>query len=189
MRIEDTSVFLTKLEVRALVAHASDDETRLHINSVCFDLAEGAVVATDGHRLAKLNGGPKQPDKCQQLVPRDVVERAGKSVRKADAEIEFAFVRDGGCNIRVDGSETLARTVDARFPPYDQVIPGDAADPSAERIGFNPPYLADLCLVSKAAGNKPATFRVFCDGELDPAKATFESVAGRWTVVVMPCRI
>ena len=61
-----------------MLKHASDDRTREHINSIYF-APEGAIVATDGHRLA-----------CVDL---DVTLAHGGYITRAEATTLLALLK------------------------------------------------------------------------------------------------
>ena len=122
----------------ARVDHAiSTDESRAHLSSMLVEIEAGLVrlVATDGHRLAKIETAV---DGVAAAAPLLIPIRAVRELRRMCDESE------GPIDIRADsanrgatvfvraGSYSLGmRTVDATFPPYAQVIPKARPDSKA----------------------------------------------------------
>ena len=184
MRLEANTFTISKAEARALVAFASPDETRQHLNAILFDPSNGAAVATDGHTLVRLKGlgcavGPAF------LVDRDTLEKASKLAKKDDEiTVNGAVSVDGTVMQYADLSECT-------FPPYEQVIPKLKEDREiAPAVGINTDYLGRLSLVAKACGKVHPRVTCQVSGELDPILYTCEGPdSGDWTVVIMPVRI
>lgn len=198
MKIENSQAILTKQDARALVAHASTDVTRMQMNAVCVDWAHGACAATDGHRLARVNGQPPI-DRAETLIPRDVLERAAKSCPRGGS-IVIEPAGNGATVTVVDGghqpiSVAHVPEVHGKFPPYMQALPEADREP-APYVGANSGYLADLELVCEAAlaadplndkgkrRQRPGITLGF-GGSLDPIRCT----VGEWTIAIMPMRI
>jgi DNA polymerase III subunit beta len=101
------------------------DETRFHLNGVLFE-SDGKVarmVATDGHRLAKverkLDGAPKLA--AGVIIPRKGVaemKRILDSAGECKLAIKTPYVFLGS-----DGITLAVKLIESQFPPYDAVIP------------------------------------------------------------------
>jgi DNA polymerase-3 subunit beta len=105
-----------------------DDETREHINSAFFEWTGDRVrmVATDGHRLSKVDVPAKEHAPCTVLIQKKAVGHVLKLLEFARKEkaAEVGFAQDGrNMMFSTAGVALTARLVDATFPPYDQVIP------------------------------------------------------------------
>lgn len=115
--------FATEFDVdlAALVAPVqfaiSTEETRYYLNGVYFHTAEGrlAAVATDGHRLSRHYGEPRDhfdgvilPRKLVSILPKGNV-RVSLSARKV--------------RIRADETTITSCVIDGTFPDYQRVIP------------------------------------------------------------------
>lgn len=108
----------------------STEETRHYLNGIYLHAMEVEddmflrAVATDGHRLAKLD--LPAPDGVAGMpgviVPRKAVAEIHKLLDGADGEVEVAL---SDAKIRVQaGSATLtSKLIDATFPDYQRVIP------------------------------------------------------------------
>jgi DNA polymerase III subunit beta len=109
------------------VRHAiCDDQTRFHLNSVRFEILGNTIrgVATDGHRLAKCER-PWENDQDLRvpptLIPRKGVREFGKLV-DTKQPVSIAFTKRHVW-FRQGDMVLVAKTIDAVFPPYEQVIP------------------------------------------------------------------
>lgn len=105
-------------------AESADDDGRYSLRA----------VATDGHRLARLDSEIRLPvmpgrlEESGQIVPRHAVQIIGKllTARGAPdlAAVEFA---PHACRVSLDGVAISAKAVAGTFPDYSRVIPsGDA---------------------------------------------------------------
>ena len=107
----------------------STEETRYYLNGIFLHVAAGTpptlrAVATDGHRLAKIelpapDGTAGMPD---VIVPRKCVAEIRKLLDEADGEVEVSL---SASKIRFRlGSATLtSKLIDGTFPDYSRVIP------------------------------------------------------------------
>jgi len=179
MRLTESGSFaLTRAELVALMTHASSDITRAHVNSVCFDVGRGRVVATDGHRLAvclaREAPGPR-PD-VSYLISLDDCKAAVRSAKQKVHTICFDLLKrpekkDDVCGVEIRIVDTSMypdpfdpsfpdalqvrmrpRPVNAQFPPIDQVLRKlpHKGQPATSWYAVNASYLADLAVVVKA---------------------------------------
>jgi DNA polymerase III sliding clamp (beta) subunit (PCNA family) len=186
MYATDDSIEVTKAEIKAILEHASKDETRPHLSAALFKLnGKATAVATDGHRLARCEVSAAGQSVWECLVPRDALERAAKNASAKDT----VSVRPGRLTIG-DVAVPFAENPEVKFPPYEQVIPRDRPEKGHGGVALNTAYLASLNVIGKAIDGRTPSARVFAgDGDLDPV--VFEVGAGGdypWTVVVMPMR-
>ena len=117
-------------DLRALVDRTrfaiSTEETRYYLNGIYLHVVDGVLraVATDGHRLAKVDIAAPAGSEAMPgvIVPRKTVgelrkliEESGDdiSVSLSDAKIQFAF----------DGAVMTSKLIDGTFPDYERVIP------------------------------------------------------------------
>ena len=122
-------------EMIGAVDHAiCQDETRFHLNGIWFqyDGTTARMVATDGHRLAKVERALSRAGDFKS--DKGMILRA-----KGCAAIRSLLAKDNGlCDIGENGPIFMVRTcadgvvttigvkvIDAQFPPYEQVIPKD----------------------------------------------------------------
>ena len=113
----------------------STDETRAHLNSALFEW-EGDVVrmvATDGHRLAKMEiHATGRQASATMLIPLKAIQElrrlCDEILQDKDAFKEgkptLQITQSGSSAFFQSGNNTFSvKLVDAQFPPYTQVIP------------------------------------------------------------------
>lgn len=100
----------------------STEETRYYLNGVYFHTAEGrlAAVATDGHRLSRHYGDPRDhfegvilPRKLVSILPKGNVH---VSLSPTKVRIQTSNGADGDTTI-------TSKLIDGTFPDYQRVIP------------------------------------------------------------------
>jgi DNA polymerase-3 subunit beta len=123
------SVLLAEMIDRTLYA-ASSDETRYNLNGIYVERSgQGRLrfVATDGHRLAKVE--KTLPAAVPFLEKGIIVPRKGMSeIRKLCDETEGPVemgLEEGFLMVRRSDLLLTCRLIDGEFPNYDQVIPKD----------------------------------------------------------------
>lgn len=105
-------------------SHAiSSDQSRPHLASLLVerDGKHLRVVATDGHRLAKIEAPLKAGKAPTMLVPARAVRDIAKLAQGAET-IDLVCTPPNAF-FTVEGVTLGVRLVDAHFPPYEQVIP------------------------------------------------------------------
>jgi len=108
----------------------STEETRYYLNGIYLHSTKAnevpvlRAVATDGHRLAKVEltapeGAAGMPG---VIVPRKTVLELRKLVEEGEAEVQIAL---GESKIRcaVGDAALTSKLIDGTFPDYDRVIP------------------------------------------------------------------
>lgn len=120
--------------IRRVSPAISTDETRAALNSMLLSCDGGKVttVATDGHRLTVAtetlaDGG----DLAQVLIPlkgANELKRLVESVAKDNPTLTVSV--SGPTTFVAAGNTTLSiKTVDAQFPPWQQVVPAASKAP------------------------------------------------------------
>ena len=95
----------------------STDDGRPHLNAVYLDLEK--IVATDGHRLHLADLPGRLPDPL--LIPLESAKTLGRISKLGD---QLILARAGNVvRARVGAWQLDAKLADARFPPYEKVIP------------------------------------------------------------------
>ncbi len=112
----------------------STEETRYYLNGVYFHVAEEGgearlrAVATDGHRLARIDG--ELPEGAAGapgvIVPRKTVGELRKMLEDDEAEVEVS-VSETKIRFSVPGLVLTSKVIDGAFPDYARVIPADNA--------------------------------------------------------------
>lgn len=137
----------------------SPDESRAHLSAALleFDGPTIRMVSTDGHRLSKAERTTQGTSAAaSMLIPiravHEVRRMAEDIYAASEGERAITIVRSGPTAFFIGGGATFSvKLVDAQFPPWRQVIPGDAA----RTIRIARAALADaLKAVSLAASEK-----------------------------------
>ena len=125
---------ITGAECKALVEKTrfaiSTEETRYYLNGIYLHAAKnnGAAVlravATDGHRLARMEVG--LPEGAEQIpgviVPRKTVGELYKLVEEGADTVEIAL-SENKIRFSVSGAVIVSKLIDGTFPDYERVIP------------------------------------------------------------------
>jgi len=114
--------FATLVDMLAYCTPAiSTEETRYYLNGIYWHVVEGKLraVATDGHRLAQIDG-PDWPDQPAVILPRKTVGilTALNTDAKGEIGIDEAMVMVTGPDFTL-----RSKVVDGQFPDYTRVIP------------------------------------------------------------------
>lgn len=112
----------------------STEETRYYLNGIFIHTKELnnrgdgklCAVATDGHRLAKVE--IDAPEGAQGIegviIPRKTVGEIRKLVEDGVAEVEVSL-SDSKISFVCGGAVLISKLIDGTFPDYDKVIPSD----------------------------------------------------------------
>lgn len=108
----------------------STEETRYYLNGIYLHAADGddgrvlRAVATDGHRLARMD--VSLPDGADGMpgviVPRKTVTELRKLIDEVDDEVSVAL-SDTKIRFSVGTVLLTSKLIDGTFPDYDRVIP------------------------------------------------------------------
>src|SRR5437588_326389 len=113
--------------VHKLVGHvafaASTEESRPILNGVLWELRPDRMrmVATNGHRLAKMDVPAKGGSTADLIVPPKALEQI-RRLFAADDAIEVAK-SDNHIGFRAGGTLVFSRLIEGPYPNYEQVIP------------------------------------------------------------------
>ena len=113
--------------VHKLVGHvafaASTEESRPILNGVLWELRPDRMrmVATNGHRLAKMDVPASGGSTADLIVPPKALEQI-RRLYPGDAEIELAK-SDNHIGFRAGGTLVFSRLIEGPYPNYEQVIP------------------------------------------------------------------
>ncbi len=107
----------------------STEETRYYLNGIYFHVSEDdspklCAVATDGHRLAKVEmdvpeGASGMPG---IILPRKTVGELHKLLEASDESVTIAL-SDSKIEFRIGQTVVTSKLIDGTFPAYDRVIP------------------------------------------------------------------
>lgn len=196
-------------KLRAANVCASKEETRYYLNGVLFEIVngEGALVATDGHRLVKIPVKCKGADQSV-IIPSSLINKI-KPVRGVD-QCNFLFSSTGAIEIEYDGTTFTDKAIDGTFPDYRRCIPDHESDAKTKKqareklnkaelekevidifeIGFNPRYLADFAKINDILGFKNAGVKMRMTDKITPVIITMGGATkNEYTGVLMPLRV
>lgn len=188
----------TVAELRAVISHASDDQSRQHITCVCFDTEKSRIAATDGHRLIVLKAATREPSGSpgQFLVNARKLQAALKGMGGKRTRVRVSC-EPGRISLESGNVQATLETTDANFPPIDQVIPEPERQDPARAVKFNPVYLGAVGVIHdvfesqrKRQCGERIGVTIMLSRELEPALflADFQE-EGDATIVVMPMRV
>jgi DNA polymerase-3 subunit beta len=110
----------------------SNEETRYYLNGIYFHAAtsEGTkvlrAVATDGHRLARVEG--KLPEGAGSMpgviIPRKTINELRKLLDEVTGEVDIAL-SDTRIQFQIGPVTLTSKLIDGTFPEYERVIPHD----------------------------------------------------------------
>src|SRR5881394_3683336 len=114
-------------ELQKLITHTSfavsTEESRPILNGVLWELRPERMrmVATNGHRLAKMDVPATGGSTADLIVPPKALEQI-RRLYAGDAEIELAK-SDNHIGFRAGGTLVFSRLIEGPYPNYEQVIP------------------------------------------------------------------
>lgn len=196
----DTTYELSRAELAAILAFASDDETRVNQYGVVF--GDGQITATDGHRAVRVKYENEHERPGKILVPKGPLQALHDAIKKKN--ICSLTVAPDGIGLEGPGFEELtAQPEDVVLPPIDQVIPTvPGIDWKGAVACFNTAYLWDLRLISLACQYEveekgkmikviPGVVVYPPEYDLAPILCTLHSPATYtdWTAVIMPMKM
>jgi DNA polymerase-3 subunit beta len=121
-------------ELRSLIDRTrfaiSTEETRYYLNGIYLHMAKKddlemlRAVATDGHRLARVElplpqGAAGIPG---VIVPRKTINELRKLIEETGEDVEIAL-SDAKIRFAFNDVELISKLIDGTFPDYDRVIP------------------------------------------------------------------
>jgi DNA polymerase-3 subunit beta len=118
--------------IKKTIYAASTDETRYNLTGILFEMEEEEdgkgilrLVATDGHRMAKVEKGAEgniRPGESV-VIPRKSLNEVRKLLEEGDDEmVEVDFQKQHGV-FRKDSIVLTTRLIDMSFPNWKQVVP------------------------------------------------------------------
>jgi DNA polymerase-3 subunit beta len=114
--------------VRKVLFAVSRDETRPALNGVLWHTSEDGLnmVATDGHRLAKITRGDLKITGSGKdiIVPPKVLDNLVKLMGDDPGEVGI-IVNEGSVVFLLEGTILTSRLLEGPYPNYEQVIPKD----------------------------------------------------------------
>ncbi len=120
---------LRRLLEKASIAMAQQD-VRYYLNGVLLELTEGRVVAvaTDGHRLAKVEqgvaGAEGFEERLQVIIPAKTVMELKRLLETSGHEVRVELSQRS-LRAEIGDTKVTSKLVDGRYPDYERVIPKD----------------------------------------------------------------
>jgi hypothetical protein len=161
---------LTIEQVKALLVIAPKTESRYYLCGVLLEVKDdrAILVSTDGHRMLILRPDTRmEGDHVRDgrwIIPRDLL--AGVKVKKGGALFLSLdqFSGDSAARARVLtlNSETAAPTIDATFPDWRRVVPGNA---SGDWAHYDPQFIGDFGTIAEHLSGKRTSARVHLNGK------------------------
>jgi len=125
---------ITPAECKALLEKTrfaiSTEETRYYLNGVYLHAANNAgaavlrAVATDGHRLARMEVG--LPEGAENIpgviIPRKTINELYKLVEEGGEKVEISL-SESKARFAVGDAVLVSKLIDGTFPDYERVIP------------------------------------------------------------------
>ncbi len=148
--------------LESVLIAASKEEARYYLNGVYFHNKDGNLflVATDGHRMIRIDGGACEPfesfilesataTKALKLVKmlakeykpiahmiRLDVDTGAKTIR--------LVIRNNEGELQKEHDSIAYRPIDGTFPDYERVIPAHDSIEAISQVSINGAYYADM---------------------------------------------
>ena len=114
--------------IKKVLFAVSRDETRPALNGILWSSSEGGLnlVATDGHRLAKINRSDINITgyKKDIIIPPKILENLIKLIHEDTGEIGL-ILNDNSIVFVLEDSIITSRLLEGPYPNYEQVVPKD----------------------------------------------------------------
>ncbi len=103
---------------------SSNDDSRFNLNGILFEQKDEKtkLVATDGHRLALINGELGVQLKSNLIVPRKGLVELKRLLESLKGEVSLGFEKQN-LVVSTDRLMMTVRLIDGDFPDYRKVIP------------------------------------------------------------------
>ncbi|MGH7460057.1 MAG: DNA polymerase III subunit beta [Longimicrobiales bacterium] len=113
--------------IRQTAFAVSTEESRPILNGVLWQFSENEMrmVATNGHRLARMSASVSSPGapRADLIVPPKALSQVERLFAGSD-EIEVAR-SENHLGFRMNGTQVFTRLIEGPYPNYEQVIPRD----------------------------------------------------------------
>jgi DNA polymerase-3 subunit beta len=126
--LEISQSALSKM-IQSTLFSASRDETRPALQGVLWHIEEKEMimVATDGHRLAKISGaiGGQAGFSTDIIVPAKTLNHLLRLFGEEDSAVKLN-ITENQVMFSLDGTTLYSRLIEGPYPDYTQVIPQDS---------------------------------------------------------------
>jgi DNA polymerase-3 subunit beta len=183
------TITLSIKDIKAVSHAMANNDIRYYLNSICIEHngLQTRIIATDGHRLHIVRVEHPDGEHCapvQYLLPDTMVKtiikcKAPRHDKRKEAVLVFS---DGKVSVTLpDGTESIAKLIDGRFPDYSRVIPQAV---SGEYACINQDYVTDALQGYRDYMESKNCYIALKHGGTGCAVL----VAGNYLAVVMPMR-
>jgi antitoxin component of MazEF toxin-antitoxin module len=180
---------ITIEQLKALLVITPKSELRYYLCGVLLEVKDdrAVLVSTDGNRMlivrpdTRMEGNDVRDGRW--IIPRDLL--ASVKVKKGGALFlsldQFSGETAARARVLTLNSETGAPTIDAHFPDWRRVVPGNA---SGEWAHYDPQFIGDFGTIAEHLSGKRTSARVHHNGGTDgaPVELGVDNALG----VVMP---
>jgi len=181
---------LTAEQMKALLVITPKSEVRYYLCGVLLEVKDdrAVLVSTDGNRMLILRPDTRMEGNDVRdgrwIIPRDLL--ASVKVRKGAALFlsldQFSGDNNARARVLTMNSETAAPTIDAHFPDWRRVVPGNA---SGDWAHYDPQFVGDFGAIAEHLSGKRTSARVHFNGmQGAPVELGVDNALG----VVMPLR-
>lgn len=112
--------------IRKTIFAVSTDETRPNLNGALWRISHGTIlmVATDGHRLAKVSLASEVPETVTDgiIVPPKALNNLARLLGESEVPPRIT-IGDNHIVFELEQTTLCSRLIEATFPEYDKVIP------------------------------------------------------------------
>lgn len=110
----------------------SQEETRYYLNGIYFHISDDgnepviSAVATDGHKLAKIDVTAPAEAKTMPgvIIPRKTVQELKKLLENAEEEVQISL-SDKKIKFSCGPTTLISKLIDGTYPDYQKVIPAN----------------------------------------------------------------
>jgi len=173
----DISTATLKNMVQKTIFAISNDETRYVLTGVLLQTSNNTIemVATDGRRLAYINGGKPVKsikNKLDVVIPSKALREINRLIGEKDEDKNMVKIEltENQISYKFGSTILVSRLIEGKFPNYKQVIPKEH---STELVLDTAKFLSAIKRVSLLAPEKAESIKL----ELASDKAIISSMA------------
>lgn len=128
--VADVRISLSQGDLKTLFEKAglamANQDVRYYLNGLLIEIGEAGIrcVATDGHRLAKVD---KKLDagldtSYSAIVPHKTVVEVKRLLDSSDGTVDLSLT-EKALSLVFNGTQVVSKLVDGKYPDYERVIP------------------------------------------------------------------
>ncbi len=128
--VADVRISIAQRDLKSLLEKAgfamAHQDVRYYLNGLLIEIADNRVtcVATDGHRLAKVDKHLEQGgnDTHSAIIPYKTVLEAKRLLNHSDNLVDLTLT-EKALSLTFDETQVVSKLVDGKYPNYERVIP------------------------------------------------------------------